>query len=552
MTLSRALAEELVPARACLQLLHTTRYGLWALPGVLVAVVACGGEPAAPNPVPNPVASVSIEPSSDTMILPLTVQLSAVLRDSLGAPLGGYAVTWASSNSNVAVVSGAGLVTSLGLGVDTIIATAAGKRGVAVLTVAPLITVTPRLPSMFAGDTVQLVARVTDAAGAPLDVGPLSWTSDAPAVAGVSNSGIVTGAASGQATISASSQTGRGSVAVAVLVPTTRPNREIAFLTEGTADFTSELHTIQPDGSGESLVSIPGEFTREFDWSPDGGRLAIVYVPFNGVGNAGLYFSNADGSGSVRVFDEAFAPRWSPDGTRIAFSWCAASGNCDIYSIDATGAGTRRLTTNLSDEQSPQWSPDGRRIAYNQVDSVGSTLWVMDADGTYQQQLLLPTTARHPTWSPDGKMLAVDNGAGVWLVNADGSSPRPLTANCAADGTCDVSVRFVAPDWSFDGQKIAYQATVTFGNATVVVSSVSGNVLAQGGNAMCCAVSPVPQWSPDGVKIAYFGTQPTPPPWPGVAVMNGDATGSQFITGPQNALELAGAQNPGGGKRWRP
>ena len=175
----------------------------------------------------------------------------------------------------------------------------------------------------------------------------------------------------------------------------------------------------------------------------------------------------------------------------------------------------------------------------------------MDDDGSHQQQLALPVSARNPRWSPDGKIVAVDNGVGIWLVNADGSHPRPLTANCGTDGVCDEAFQYVAPDWSFDGRKIAYQSLVS-SDLTVVVSTPSGDVLAQGGQVPCCFPSPVPQWSPDGTKIAYFGTQPTPPPWPGVAVMGADATGSQFITGAQNAIATNATQNPGGGKRWRP
>ncbi|HET9466071.1 MAG TPA: hypothetical protein VFO71_11110, partial [Gemmatimonadales bacterium] len=214
------------------------------------------------------------------------------------------------------------------------------------------------------------------------------------------------------------------------------------------------------------------------------------------------------------------------------------------------GTGARALTTQSGSEQSPQWSPDGRRIAYVKIEPAGATLWVMDDDGSHQQQIPLPISTYNPRWSPDGKSLAVDNGVGVWLVNADGSDPRPLTANCGADGICGETIRYTNPDWSFDGQKIAYQSTAS--GAPVVVSTVSGNVLAQGGNAVCCASPPVPQWSPDGTRIAYIGTQTPPPPWPGVAVMAGDATGSQFITGAQNAIPTIQTQSPGGGQRWRP
>jgi Tol biopolymer transport system component len=402
---------------------------------------------------------------------------------------------------------------------------------------------------MFAGDTVHLAAQVTDANGTPVDAGPLTWTTGASGVATVSASGVAQGTAPGLATISAQAGAGRGDVVIAVLSTAPRPNREIAFLTEGT-DARSEVHTIQPDGSDERLVSIAGEYAGQFTWSPDGSRLAVTYLQYNGAGTSGLYLSNADGSNPVRVFDAVYAPAWSPDGSRIAFSRCVSSINeCDIYTISASGTVTRALTKQSGSEQSPQWSPDGRRIAYILVAPDGASLWVMDDDGSNQQQLSLPVDAFNPRWSPDGKMIAVDNGIGVWLVRADGSQARPLTANCGIEGICDASRQYTVPDWSFDGQKIAYQSFVS-SDLAVAVSSVSGDVLSQGGHVLCCG--PVPQWSPDGTMIAYIGTDPAPPGWPGIAVMAGNATGSQFITGAQNAIPTVSTQNPGGGKRWRP
>jgi Tol biopolymer transport system component len=371
----------------------------------------------------------------------------------------------------------------------------------------------------------------------------------ASAVATVSASGVAQGTAPGLVTISAGASTGRGDVVIAVLNPVPRANREIAFLTEGT-DARSEVHTIQSDGSDERLVSIAGEYAGQFTWSPDGSRLAMTYLQYNGTGTSGLYLSNADGVSPVRVFEAVYAPAWSPDGSRITFSRCVSSiDECDIYTISATGTATRALTNQPGSEQSPQWSPDGRRIAYIRVAPEGATLWVMDDDGTHQQQLPLPVDAFNPRWSPDGKTIALDNGVGVWLVGADGSRARPLTGNCDSDGMCDGSSQYTVADWSFDGQKIAYQSFTANGLA-VAVSTVSGDVLSEGGHVLCC--EPVPQWSPDGTMISYIGTDPAPPGWPGIAVMAGNATGSQFITGAQNAIPTISTQSPGGGKRWRP
>src|SRR5207245_1477936 len=68
-----------------------------------------------------------------------TLQLTATTKDSAGNTLTGRAVTWASSNTTVAGVSGTGLVTGLVTGSATLTATSEGKSGTSVITVSPAV-----------------------------------------------------------------------------------------------------------------------------------------------------------------------------------------------------------------------------------------------------------------------------------------------------------------------------------------------------------------------------------------------------------------------------
>jgi len=82
-----------------------------------------------------PVATVTVSPSSASVSVGQTVQLTATPRDANGNALSGRVVTWASSNTSVATVSGAGLVTGRAAGSATIAATSEAKSGAAVVTV---------------------------------------------------------------------------------------------------------------------------------------------------------------------------------------------------------------------------------------------------------------------------------------------------------------------------------------------------------------------------------------------------------------------------------
>src|SRR5438093_2886276 len=154
-----------------------------------------------------PVASVAVSPASASVQVGQTVQLAATPRDGNGNPLSGRAVSWASSNTAVATVSGSGLVTGVRAGTATITVSTVPVASVAV---------SPATASVQAGQTVQLAATPRDANGNPLSGRPVSWASSNTAVATVSGSGLVTGVTAGAATITATSEGQSGTATITV------------------------------------------------------------------------------------------------------------------------------------------------------------------------------------------------------------------------------------------------------------------------------------------------------------------------------------------------
>ena len=76
-------------------------------------------------------------------------------------------------------------------------------------------------------------------------------------------------------------------------------------------------------------------------------------------------------------------------------------GNTEIYVMNVDGSGTRRLTSNRSDDYFPSWSADGKYILFTS-DRNGETsqLYIMNADGTGQKELLSDTEGdnTHARW----------------------------------------------------------------------------------------------------------------------------------------------------------
>src|SRR5438445_757851 len=84
-----------------------------------------------------PLASVTVSPASASVPAGQTQQLTATLRDANGNILTGRSVTWASTNTPVATVTGTGLVTAKVAGSATITATRGGQGGTSAITVTP-------------------------------------------------------------------------------------------------------------------------------------------------------------------------------------------------------------------------------------------------------------------------------------------------------------------------------------------------------------------------------------------------------------------------------
>jgi hypothetical protein len=96
---------------------------------------------------PPPTVSVTVSPASVALAVPGTRQLSATVKLSTGSTVSNPAITWLSSNTKVATVSPAGLVTAVGAGSATITAQSGTGKGTSAVTVTTPAPSTPSQPS---------------------------------------------------------------------------------------------------------------------------------------------------------------------------------------------------------------------------------------------------------------------------------------------------------------------------------------------------------------------------------------------------------------------
>jgi len=163
---------------------------------------------------PPAVATVTVTPSSASIVVGAVRQLTAVTKDASGNVLTGRAVTWSSSNPGAATVDTTGVVTAVSVDTATITATSETRKGTSAITVtAPVVavatvTVSPTSGSIVVGGpTLQLTAATKDSSGNVLTGRSIAWSSNNVALATVnSTTGVVTGVAPGAATITATSE----------------------------------------------------------------------------------------------------------------------------------------------------------------------------------------------------------------------------------------------------------------------------------------------------------------------------------------------------------
>lgn len=217
-------------------------------------------------------------------------------------------------------------------------------------------------------------------------------------------------------------------------------------------------------------------------------------------GDFEIYRMKPDGSELTKLTDnpgEDTSPSCSPDGKTIAFV-SMRTGSRAVFIMTAEGD-VKKIADNAGDATHISWAPDGRRLVCDLQFGRRIDIYVMNADGTEQKELV--KEGMMPSWSPDGKTIAFNRGQlpHIYLMDADGANIRPL--DVGTSGLPDLS-----PIWSPNGKTILFTAVagVEKDNAgeqkmTYEIRTVDADgknmksILKTDGMALC--------WSPEGKSI---------------------------------------------------
>ena len=205
-------------------------------------------------PAPTP-TELLIDPDTATLTeAGATMQLSATVLDATGTEIEGAAMTWTTSDAEVAAVSEDGLVEAITAGTATITATSGDASGTAEITVdlsapGPAVLISPETLLLTEIEaTEELTATVLDEEGLEVEAAVVTWTTSDAGVAWVSDDGVVEAMGEGVAIITAALGEISGTAEVTVELPVPSPSEVVvvpsaATLNEigATARFTATV-----------------------------------------------------------------------------------------------------------------------------------------------------------------------------------------------------------------------------------------------------------------------------------------------------------------------
>jgi serine/threonine protein kinase len=196
---------------------------------------------------------------------------------------------------------------------------------------------------------------------------------------------------------------------------------------------------------------------------------------------------------------------WTADGKLVYSS--VASGNYDIWIMNADGTGQKQLTDDPIFDIGPVVTPDGRYIVFYSGRSGSLNVWRMDIEGGNLKQL---TTEQHLSsfdLTPDGQWVFYS------MHEADKNVIRKTPIDGGTAAQIGVASNADSVSVSPDGQLLAYFGTDPKAGTTIqlVVISVAGGAplktfdvpVALGGGSTSFVL-----WSPDSRALLYLGTDP--------------------------------------------
>jgi eukaryotic-like serine/threonine-protein kinase len=230
------------------------------------------------------------------------------------------------------------------------------------------------------------------------------------------------------------------------LVPSLDGKKLFVDASQGRAEL------VRYDSKSKQFVPfLSGISAGELDYSRDGKWITYISYP-----DDTLWRSRADGADRLQLTYPPVAaalPRWSPDGTQIAYLDVRLGQTWKIFIIPSEGGSPREVLSEPKTQTDPVWSPDGRTLIIGQ-DPASTECVIRAVNLATHEVSVIPGSQGFfsPRWSPDGRYLAAMNPPSTKLLLYDFKTQN------WSDWTSEL-IGF--PNWSRDGTYLYYDSTFT-------------------------------------------------------------------------------------------
>ncbi len=221
--------------------------------------------------------------------------------------------------------------------------------------------------------------------------------------------------------------------------------QQVAFVRTRDSDHEMALTIVNVDGSGERVLATRKgpEFIGLPAWSPDGKLIACSF---------GLNASNR--TESLIAFEVATGQEkqittqrwqgftsvaWLPDGSGlVAAAKETFGGPTQIWQVSYPDGEVRRITNDLENYGNLSLTADGKTLVAFQL-ARRSSLWVTPKENPSGARPITSSERmvyRAVSFTPDGRILypfSVNGNQNIWIMNADGTNPKQLTADAGVN-----------------------------------------------------------------------------------------------------------------------
>ena len=315
-------------------------------------------------------------------------------------------------------------------------------------------------------------------------------------------------------------------------IPRTRPVRSTASLilplsvTLILLNFATPTPA-QPQSPFEPMDVFQLEYAADPQISPDGNQVVYVRTSMDIMKDrkrGEIWIVNADGSDHRRLAVGS-SPRWSPDGTRLAYT---ADGQIHLRWMD-TGE-TATLTQLTESPSGLRWSPDGRHIAFNMLVPYAPPTLAAPPRPPAGAEWAAPPIMEDRFKSRQDGVGYLDFGYNhIFVVPVEGGTPRQVTSGDFQHSG--------AAAWTPDGNHLVFSSNRSEGwerdyrNSELYMASVlTGEI-----RPLTDRPGPdrSPAVSPDGRRIAFVGYEDRTRTYQvsRLQVMNIDGSGARVVTG---------------------